>query len=184
MFLEISQNSQEHTCVRVPFLIKEILLKKRLWHRCFPVNFAKFLTTPFLTEQLRWLLLEQISRIFNIFFRTSRSLMFIKMVFLKISQVSQENPCVGNIYFFTLTKETVNRKLALCRFMLLVTVVIWLAVTIWYMLCRLNNTLLTSNMYIFGGNVQKIKLSLKISLINVAKYTDDSGFETKIKLKF
>ena len=24
------------------------LLKKRLWHRCFPVNFAKFLKTPFL----------------------------------------------------------------------------------------------------------------------------------------
>ena len=24
------------------------LLKKRLWHRCFPVNFAKFLRTPFL----------------------------------------------------------------------------------------------------------------------------------------
>ena len=23
------------------------LLKKRLWHRCFPVNFAKFLRTPF-----------------------------------------------------------------------------------------------------------------------------------------
>ena len=25
-----------------------VLLKKRLWHRCFPVNFAKFLRTPFL----------------------------------------------------------------------------------------------------------------------------------------
>ena len=24
------------------------LLKKRLWHRCFPVNFAQFLRTPFL----------------------------------------------------------------------------------------------------------------------------------------
>ena len=24
------------------------LLKKSLWHRCFPVNFAKFLRTPFL----------------------------------------------------------------------------------------------------------------------------------------
>ena len=24
-----------------------ILLKKRLWHRCFPMNFAKFLRTPF-----------------------------------------------------------------------------------------------------------------------------------------
>ena len=33
------------------------LLKKRLWHRCFPVNFVKFLRTPFLTEHLRWLLL-------------------------------------------------------------------------------------------------------------------------------
>ena len=33
------------------------LLKKRLWHRCFPVNFAKLLRTFFLIEQLRWLLL-------------------------------------------------------------------------------------------------------------------------------
>ena len=28
-------------------------IKKRLWHRCFPANFAKFLT-----EHLRWLLLN------------------------------------------------------------------------------------------------------------------------------
>ena len=34
-----------------------ILLKMRLWHRCFPVNFGKFLRTSFLTEHLRWLLL-------------------------------------------------------------------------------------------------------------------------------
>ena len=33
------------------------LLKKRFWHRCFPVNFAKFLRTLFLTEHLWWLLL-------------------------------------------------------------------------------------------------------------------------------
>ena len=32
------------------------LLKKRLSHRCFSVNFAKFLRTPFLTEHLWWLL--------------------------------------------------------------------------------------------------------------------------------
>ena len=38
MFLEISQNSQENTISRVSFLIK-----LRLWHRCFPVNFVKFL---------------------------------------------------------------------------------------------------------------------------------------------
>ena len=33
------------------------LLKKRLRHRFFPMNFAKFLRTPFLTEHLWWLFL-------------------------------------------------------------------------------------------------------------------------------
>ena len=37
--------------------VTETLFKKRLWHSCFPVNFAKFLRTPFLMENLRWLLL-------------------------------------------------------------------------------------------------------------------------------
>ena len=45
------------------FLIKlqawglQLWQKKRLWLRCFPVNFAKFLRTHFLTEHLWWLLL-------------------------------------------------------------------------------------------------------------------------------
>ena len=29
------------------------LLKKKLWHRCFPVNLAKFLRRPFFTEYIR-----------------------------------------------------------------------------------------------------------------------------------
>ena len=33
------------------------LLKKRLWHWCFPVNFAKFLRIPFLQNTSGWLLL-------------------------------------------------------------------------------------------------------------------------------
>ena len=50
--LEILQNSQENTCTR-----SEILLKKRLWQRCFPliffpVKFTNFLRTPFFTELL------------------------------------------------------------------------------------------------------------------------------------
>ena len=32
-------------------------MKKRLWHRCFPVNLGKFLRTPFFKEHLRYLLL-------------------------------------------------------------------------------------------------------------------------------
>ena len=52
----------KHLC-QSPFFDKvaglrpAILSKKRLWHLCFPVNFARFLRTPFLTEHLRWLLL-------------------------------------------------------------------------------------------------------------------------------
>ena len=34
------------------------LIKKETLHRCFPVNFAKFLRPYFLTEHLRWLLLR------------------------------------------------------------------------------------------------------------------------------
>ena len=30
------------------------LLKKIIWLMCFPVNFANFLRTPFLTEHLQW----------------------------------------------------------------------------------------------------------------------------------
>ena len=51
LILEISQNSQENTCGRVSFYIKLQacnFLKKRLWHRYFPVNFVEFLRTPFL----------------------------------------------------------------------------------------------------------------------------------------
>ena len=56
------ENSQESTCARASFLIKlqapATLLKKKLWHRCFPVNFAKFQRTSFFTEHHWWLLLN------------------------------------------------------------------------------------------------------------------------------
>ena len=42
VFLEILQNSQENTQKR----------KKRLSHKCFPVNFTKLIRAPFLTEYL------------------------------------------------------------------------------------------------------------------------------------
>ena len=44
--------------LRPATLLKNILwLKKIVWYRYFPVNFVKFLRTPFLTENHRWLLL-------------------------------------------------------------------------------------------------------------------------------
>ena len=38
------------------------LLKKRLWHRCFLVNFAKILRTPLFAEQL-WTTVPETLRI-------------------------------------------------------------------------------------------------------------------------
>ena len=66
LFLRIPINSQEDTCVRVSFLTScrpATLLKKRLWHMCFPVNLLKFLRTPFCKEHLRWLLLYYLRQI-------------------------------------------------------------------------------------------------------------------------
>ena len=50
---------------KVAGLSPATLLKKRYWHMCFPVNVAKFLRTPFLTEHLRWLLLPIFTCDFN-----------------------------------------------------------------------------------------------------------------------
>ena len=49
----------EHLCQSLFFdkvagLRPGTLLKKRPWHSCFPVNFAKFVKTPFLIEHLWW----------------------------------------------------------------------------------------------------------------------------------
>ena len=60
----VSRSSHpEVSCASVSFFDKvaairpAILLKRRLWHRCFPVNFARFVRTPFFREQFWWLLL-------------------------------------------------------------------------------------------------------------------------------
>ena len=63
VFLKISQNSLENACAGVFFLIKlqdrpATLLKEKLQHGCFPVNFVKFLRAPFFIEHLLWLLLK------------------------------------------------------------------------------------------------------------------------------
>ena len=54
LYLKVLQNSQKKCCVGVSFfnnvagLRPANLLQKRLGHKCFPVNFAKFLKITFL----------------------------------------------------------------------------------------------------------------------------------------
>ena len=74
VFLQISQNSHESNCARVCHLIK-VQVKKRPWHKCFPVNFAKILRTPAFIKHLRWLLLKMLSA-FLFYFISSICLTF------------------------------------------------------------------------------------------------------------
>ena len=61
---KISQNSQENLECQSLFFIKiadislQLLLKKRLWQRCFLVNFEKYLRAPFLQNTSGQLLLQ------------------------------------------------------------------------------------------------------------------------------
>ena len=60
VFLEISHNLKENTCSLVSFLIKlQALLKKRLWHMRFPMNFAKLLKISLLQNSSGRLLLHE-----------------------------------------------------------------------------------------------------------------------------
>ena len=75
LFVDISIKTTEaanvgvHLCQSLFFNKPASLLKKRLWHRYFPVNFAKFLRTHFLQNTSWWLLLKQtlLSQIFSHF---------------------------------------------------------------------------------------------------------------------
>ena len=103
--LEISQNSQENTCARSLFFRKftgnhlcqslhfnkvdATLLKKRLWYRCFPMNFAKVLRTSFLQNTSGRLLLTRV----------------VNPISLKISYKIFSLPNPQNNYFFSLYQK-------------------------------------------------------------------------------
>ena len=57
-FLKFTGKHQSLFFNKVAGLRPATLLKKRLWHRCFPVNFVKFLRTPFLQNTFGRLLLK------------------------------------------------------------------------------------------------------------------------------
>ena len=97
MFLKISQISQENTCVGVSFwwgLMRFWCrpLKKSLQHRCVPVNIAKFLRTPTLTNICERLLLSWGSNVFGFPFDTAKNCKIyhneLSLNFWKMSQYS------------------------------------------------------------------------------------------------
>ena len=60
------------------------LLKKRLWHRCFPVNFVKFLITSFNINHLWWLLLNIEKKYLSSFpIKTIKQIIFCSVAYEK-----------------------------------------------------------------------------------------------------
>ena len=73
------------------------LLKKWLWHRFFPVNFAKFLRTPYFTKHLWWLLL---------WFETTRELFSTNIYLFKVSNRNTKKRCEN---MFKVNNENTER---------------------------------------------------------------------------
>ena len=115
-------------------------IKKRLQHRCLPVNIAKFIRTPFCREHLRWLLLKGIEnqsvkgvlpilhQIKKLHLKiTGHVYSFIesaeisevvaqrcsvKKFLWEISQKSQENTCARVSFLTKLQASTIKQTLA------------------------------------------------------------------------
>ena len=51
--MNIIQHGQYYLIILLIGLNAETLIKKRLWHRCFPKMFAKFLGTTFFVEHIQ-----------------------------------------------------------------------------------------------------------------------------------
>ena len=94
LLLKILQISQENTCVRVSFLKKlqaescNLILKNRIWHRCFSVNFVRFLRTSILQNTSRWLPLNVQQ---CISFPRIRTMLKDSYYFLKVVEIGERN---------------------------------------------------------------------------------------------
>ena len=82
---------QSHFFNKVAVMRSAAFLKKRLWSRCFPVDFVKLLRTPFFVEYLWWLL--------QYFVRIQTKLSQETLLQLKFSSLCNERRCekIGEI---------------------------------------------------------------------------------------
>ena len=101
------------------------LLKKGLWGRCFPVNFAKFLGTPFYIEHLWWLLLNlhqgriqlKLAKTFNCSQNLlhSRSGIYLVKNINTAPDLSTKFTLFWDIFFFSFTATTA-RSMICCNY--------------------------------------------------------------------
>ena len=59
-------------------------IKKRLWHRCFPIKFAKFLRKPFLQNTSGRLLLFRVNRVSDYYAKSIYIKVFLWIIVLSV----------------------------------------------------------------------------------------------------
>ena len=98
------------------------LLKERIWHRCFPVNFVKFLRTPFLRNTSGRLLLNRAGLCLVLLLYVSTCNIFdCKLIFIHQQFVFLYTPKTFD-FFYGAQKETSGMtwvKEKLCETLLL-----------------------------------------------------------------
>ena len=77
---------------KVTCLSPATFLKKRLWCRCFPVNFVKFLRAPFFIEHLWWLLRNNYYFLCQVFYLCFSKALTLTVLVRPIT--------VGKVYFY------------------------------------------------------------------------------------
>ena len=113
---KFSKIHRKHLCQRlflnnVAGLSPATLLKKRLQHTCFAVNFAKFPRMSIVIEHLRWLLLLTVRKLlahhyfYFILFRGVIDYCLLKRTFLNMLK------CHGNLVRRVGTKQCVGMSL-------------------------------------------------------------------------
>ena len=93
------------------------LLKRRLWHRHFPVNFVKFLRTPFFTEQLRTTAsvvfrFSNNGHTYPIYFKKN---CFVRRILRLCILVILSEFCVQKISYMKVKVESAGNLLLLCK---------------------------------------------------------------------
>ena len=115
------------------------LLKKRLWYMRFPVNFAKFLRSPFLTEHFQWLLLSirSFKRQIDFSFWHSIKTFLLKELRNRILCIIPERSlfCSVRIYKGQHFLPTLLLKLGFCLFMSVYVLVFRVPVSLCFCFC-------------------------------------------------
>ena len=112
----------KHVCYnfffnRVTGLGPLALLKKRLWHRCFPVIFVKFLRSRFFTEQLRATAsvvfrFSNNGHTYSIYFKKN---CFVRRILRLCILVILSKFCVQKISYMKVKVESAGYLLLLCK---------------------------------------------------------------------